>query len=405
MTGAQEPHYIETNRGVFEVPLGIPHLRTLPLVAFFSALLLLTIAFLALTPYQRRATAVGEVIPAGGLSGVIVPRDGYVSAVFVKDGQQVAAGSPILAVSVETRLAGGVELGSRIERALEDKGAAYAGAEQAQAVERREASADIAIRRNALLDEIRLIEQTLAVANERLRLSEERVAKSEPFYKKGYISGFQFQQYQDAVNSGKISVNEAEQKLSQARRDFRQLSVEERQLAAKADQDKSSAAVARADLLSARAQAAGQRTIVLVAERSGQVTALTAKIGAPVKSGDTLAIVLPVDSQLRAEVWASSKAIAFVKPGDLVSLTFDAYPRETFGTASGRVQEVAQAPNGGAPDHASLYSIGIQLSAQSLQARGRNWRFVPGMKVEATIVLEQRTLLQWLLGIPEARAI
>lgn len=401
MSNEPERQFVETSSEVFAVPLGISQLRTFPLVGLFSALLLLTVAFLALTPYQRRVAIAGEVVPVGGLSGVTVPRDGYISAVFVKDGQQLNAGSPILAISVDTRLAGGAELGGKIERALEDKGAAYLDAERAQAAERQEAVADIEIRGRALLDQIALSEQALLIAKERLKAAEDRVSKSEPSFRKGYVSGFQFEQYKDAINSGKISVNEVEQKLSQENRDFQQLPVEKRRLASKAAQDKSSAAAARADLVSAIAQAAGQRTVVLVAERPGKVTALTAKIGAPVKSGATLAVLLPVGSELRAEVWVSSKAIAFVQPGDKVSLTFDAYPRETFGTVSGVVEEVAQAPNGGTPDRASLYPVSIKLNSQALEAQGRRWRFVPGMKVEARIMLEQRTLLQWLLGIPQ----
>jgi membrane fusion protein len=384
------------------VPLGIRRLGLWPFIGFYGALLAVLVACFATTSYARKERVTGELVPTGGLLGVTARRDGFVSRVYINNGQEVRAGAPLIAISVDTQLRDGRQVGNLLSAAADEKALAIAQQQNAGLAEVRNSLDDIALRRTALDQQIRLIETSRAVAVDRVTMAQERIDKSAPLARKGYISGFQFQQYQDAVTTAKLALAELDQRRLDAIKQRGQLRVEEQQLQAKLLTDKSTATSARADLLTARASAMGQQELMLAAETGGRVTALRARTGAPVKMGETLAVVLPTGSKLQAQVWIPSRAIGFIRPGDEVTLMFDAFPYQTFGTAKGRVREVSAAPTDPQDLPAGTaqeprYQVLVELEAQSVQAYGRRWSLVPGTKVEAVVILEKRTVLQWLL--------
>jgi membrane fusion protein len=152
------------------------------------------------------------------------------------------------------------------------------------------------------------------------------------------------------------------------------------------------------------AQSESRRRFVITAPMDGVVTAGLVGAGSSVAEGATLASLVPRGSTLQAELFASSKAIGFVRDGVNVLLRYQAFPHEKFGHQTGHVLAVAQAPIALAdlpPDRAgageALYRIIVAVDSQAIENQGQRWALAPGMRVEADLLLEQRRLYEWLI--------
>lgn len=155
----------------------------------------------------------------------------------------------------------------------------------------------------------------------------------------------------------------------------------------------------RAEVAQLAASADGSRAYVLRAPISGQVTAVTARVGAPASPQVSLMTILPAGSPLRAELGVPSSAIGFTKVGQKVRLALDAFPYQRFGTVEGRIVTVASSPvsqQAASGAMTSVYPVRVALMADHIEAFGRQEALVPGMALTARIITEKQTLLEWL---------
>jgi len=161
-------------------------------------------------------------------------------------------------------------------------------------------------------------------------------------------------------------------------------------------------AVAGTDLELAENEA--RRASAVTAPVTGTVTAPTGEIAEPVERGQVLARIVPDDAVLTAELLAPSRAVGFVAAGSEVRLRYAAYPYQKFGQAPGTVLSVSEAPLAQADAAARagarvepVYRVVVALRSQSVMAYGAPRRLLPGMEVEADVLLETRRLYEWAL--------
>lgn len=87
----------------------------------------------------------------------------------------------------------------------------------------------------------------------------------------------------------------------------------------------------------------------------------------------------------------------------------DAFPYQKFGQFQGRVREVSlttvspaelqavRAVGGHALSDEPVFRVRVRLSQQAATANGQALTFKPGMQLSASLVLEYRTLMEWVL--------
>jgi membrane fusion protein len=86
-------------------------------------------------------------------------------------------------------------------------------------------------------------------------------------------------------------------------------------------------------------------------------------------------------------------------------LRYAAFPYQKFGHARGVVATISQttlaatdmAPSRQPPRSEPVYRIVVTLQSQTMLAYGEDWRLLPGMEVEADVLLETRRLYEWVL--------
>ncbi|WP_428152697.1 HlyD family efflux transporter periplasmic adaptor subunit [Brevundimonas sp.] len=142
---------------------------------------------------------------------------------------------------------------------------------------------------------------------------------------------------------------------------------------------------------------------LLSARHAGRLASLLVRPGASVQPGQTLGVVLPVGTELEAELWVPSRAVGFLRREGKVRLLYDAFPYQRFGAYEGRLRYISQA-TASPGDTAELtgatepmYRVVVTLDRQSVLAGGRPVPLTPGMRLTADLVLEERPLIIWLL--------
>ncbi|MBI3898699.1 MAG: HlyD family efflux transporter periplasmic adaptor subunit [Gammaproteobacteria bacterium] len=160
------------------------------------------------------------------------------------------------------------------------------------------------------------------------------------------------------------------------------------------------------DRISMARELASQQ-IVITAPAAGTATAVIANVGQVVDTSKPLMSLIPLGGELRAELYAPSRAIGFVKPGDHVRLRYQAYPYQKFGQQEGTVEAVAQTAfpnnelvgvgNAVAGNGEPSCRITVRLAAQTVIAYGAPRSLQAGMLLEADILQDTRRLYEWAL--------
>ncbi len=370
------------------------------LAASFAATLVL---FLVFGHYTRRESVSGQLLPSAGLLTLPAKTTGTVTRTLVREGESVAAGQPLVEVS-----------GDLASASMGDTRAVVSAQLRAQQMQVRttlanlqpqaEAQAqDLRTRIAMLAAQVRQIDGQLVLQRKQADTATRFLGKIQPLLDKGVVSVAQFNQYQAAALTEQAQVKaldrqrlDAEQQISNLRAQLTQLPLD---TAAKASQLRGQLAQLDAQL----AQNEAERGTVLRAPRAGTVSTLLIKPGQTVQTGQPLLSILPQGSKLEAQLLVPSSAIGFVEPGNRVVLRYQAYPYQKFGQQYGDVVQVSRSAL--SPGEAAsllgqnaavpLYRVLVALDHQTIDAYGKTEALKPGMALDADILLDRRSLWQW----------
>jgi membrane fusion protein len=113
---------------------------------------------------------------------------------------------------------------------------------------------------------------------------------------------------------------------------------------------------------------------------------------------------VPTGSALQAELFVPTRAIGFVRVGQEVRILYDAFPYQHFGTYRGRVIKVSQTILMGSDVSIPVeikepsYKVTVALDRPDIDAYGESITLQPDMLLRADIILERRSLVNWLLS-------
>jgi len=390
-----------TRRLEGEVLLATPlSIKTLGL--FLAVVIFAVVAFLFQASYARKATITGILVPDQGMIRATNQATGSLQSVMVKEGDIVAAGDRIAVLSLAVETSRG-SVGDAVTRGLSSEATAA----------RAKAESNLARLQVELEQSKNRLVKTLAEQDQiktQISLQEQRVALADADLTRGLQvaeKGFMTRKDVDARRSTLLL---AQQELANHRR---LLSTSERDVA---DINARLASIPL-EMSAARAEAEGaaatlqQRTVESEARRlqfvtapiSGRIAALPVTTGQTITAGATVAVIIPEGGQLEAELLAPSRSIGFVRAGQEVKISLQAFPYQRFGTVAGRIRLVSTTVI--APSEVVIQGLNIQeptfrirvaLSRDSVQAYGETYPLQPGMLVSADIVFDRRNLVQWL---------
>ena len=135
---------------------------------------------------------------------------------------------------------------------------------------------------------------------------------------------------------------------------------------------------------------------------AGRVSNIVYEQGNFIPPAGPVMAILPDNEPLYAELYVPTRARGFLTTGQPVLLRFHAFPYQKFGTHPARIDEISATVmvSDALPVALALnepvYRIRASLEAQFIHAYGEAVALRPGMLLDAEIVKDRRTLIEWL---------
>ena len=373
------------------------------LTAFIAVAVSAGVLFVSGASYARKETVVGYLAPEQGIVRVRPPRAGIVGRLFVRDGERVHAGAPLLSLLSDRRTGGGVDVDAELLASIAAQLAEVEARRSLEQTRRTREAAQLAAEVDSLATEQAAIERRMSVQARLIRNLESNLDRLRRVVTDGYFSNDQFSIRENQLLEHRQLLASLEQERAV---------VERRQLQARAalehaplesDRRISELNSLHAGLVQERTELEARESIVMTAPVAGRVTALRTFAGESVAGNLPLLTILPRDSRLEAQLFVPTRAIGFVRPGQGVRLLLDAFDYRRFGPQRGTVRSVsssvflpAETPFGARVDEPT-YRVRVGIEGQSVRAYGQEFFLQAGMSLRADIILEERTLLDWLL--------
>jgi membrane fusion protein len=162
---------------------------------------------------------------------------------------------------------------------------------------------------------------------------------------------------------------------------------------------------AQAGIDQERGQPDGRREVLVRSPGNGTLSAVFAEAGQSVAPDAVLASVLPAEARLQAQLFAPSSAVGLLETDQPVQLRVAAFPYQKFGHQIGRIvrisgvplqeSEIAAMSSGGTRPAGPLYRITVALERAQVTAFGQPRPLMAGMEVDADVLLERRSLIEW----------
>jgi membrane fusion protein len=373
------------------------------LTMLFAAFCLVAGAFLLLQDYTKRTRVAGTVLPAAGIVKIVAPAAGMVVRdIHIAEGATVKSGDILLSLTAErVGVKGGVE--TTISRLSEESRESLLREAERQAALARLARSAQESRLTSLQNERVLLHDEIESHRRRADLTRSRASRFEQLEKKGFISPMQREQQQEGLLDAELRIASLLRQQVSADREIANVESELRAAGLKA-RSHIDALLREANVI-AQGEVANDahRELLVRAPHDGVVATLLAEKGQPATSGATLATLTPEGAVMEVHLFAPSRSIGFIRPGQEVQLRYQAYPYQKFGIHRGMVIAVSKsavapgetAQPAGESSRESVYRIRVALERQQVMAYGEPQPLQAGMAVEADVIVDRRRLIEW----------
>ncbi len=364
------------------------------------AVLLISVAIWG--QYTRRERVEGFVALDTGAARVTTPDAGRIAELLIREGDEVKAGDEIARVSLErVAVAGGSmsrEVSQEMERRreiLEKEKAQWQELGTQQVGQLRRRARD-------LENELTQIDREMKLQETRVKSTREQAERFKALAGEKFVSDVASKQKQDEVTDQEIKLQALNRQRSQVERDLGAARMEEPAAQMRTRQQQDQVSRQLSELRQGMSEVESRREAVIRAPMAGVVTNIAVNKGQSVAADAPLAMVLPKGSGMHVSLLVPTRAIGFLAKGKEVVLRYDAFPHERFGQYEGVISDIgrnvwtAGEPIGPLSAKEPVYRVDVKLKRQGVHAMGQDYALRPGMLVNADLLLERRTLLEWL---------
>ncbi|MCL1125961.1 HlyD family efflux transporter periplasmic adaptor subunit [Shewanella surugensis] len=359
--------------------------------------------FLSFSYYARKETVQGYLVPDKGVIKMYANTSGNLAELHVKEGDKVVPGMPLATIIIRRSLISGTELSESILNELTQQ-LVFLNNEnkQNQALSLKDTA-----RLNISLTDIRasmnVNDELQSLLAEKLALQFKQQAQHKKLHLDGFLSTLEYQAQEEKLIlikqeladlrssqirlNSELNTNLAELSALPHHYELKQAETQRRQ----------------SDLKRQLDETENNYRYVIRASEAGTIAAIQLVEGEFIGSNRPVMSLIPKGAVLVAELLLPTRSAGFVQVGDEARLRFDAFPYQRFGSLNSQVSRIDKVLllDGEADVPVSLsepvYRIRTVLSSQSVSAYGDDFTLKSGMLLEADIVLDRRSLLDWLL--------
>jgi len=362
----------------------------------------------------------GQIVPTDKIRRVMAPLSGRVKRVFVQEDQLVHAGDILMELDTEddTTEASGMnaqmellEEDSRALRAAAGRGSGGLGSlrgawltanDQAFTAQKYQAAMGV---ERAEHDYQQLVER-LKQQSAELKKAEEQLISYQTLYQEEGISERELREYElrviqmrgdlattkEALESQKIALLQSKTKTSEITGTFQsgyldRLADNERRIV---------------DLTMQKQRVVlDQKRRYVYAPVDGYVNQQSVHgVGEMVGAGQVVLSLVPLHSELIAEIKVANKDLAYIYPKQRITLNIEAFPSQHFGRLHGTIISMSpssQEMEGGAgqPAERPFYILRVKPDRTVMKAKGKSYSLRSGMTLSADIITQKKSILSF----------
>jgi len=379
-------------------PLSIK-LSVFMLVAIASLIVL----FLFNAEYSRKETVRGFLMPNKGVIKSYASQGGTIEKLWVSEGDTVNQGQTIATMVVHQSNATGVDLSEQLSQQLNEQVLLLNDEIMQHQTLQGQETTNLNIHEQALKKERWALKSQYALSNEKLVLLQEQQEQFNKLNRKGYISKLEKERQQQSLLDAKQEKQSLARLLLQQKNELTQVVFNLQNIPQQYALRINNLKRQQAELKRQLAQIKNNHRYTVTASHTGVVTGIQVFEGETLKQAKPLLHILPEGSELVAELLLPTRSAGFVQQGDNARLRFDAFPYQRFGFITSEISRIDLALI--TPNEIQLpvelrepvYRLRAKLSQQQIRAYGQQFNLKSGMLFEADIMLEQRSLFEWLL--------
>lgn len=368
-----------------------------------AAVVTIAIVFLCFAQFSSKQVVSGFLIPASGTLKIFPQREGIVTELHVKEGQQVKSGDPLFTVATPQIAADGEDTNAAKLDALRHQKEVLVGqiaAEQRSAAEERD-------RLKALVtstgSEIGAIRGQIEIEQQRVQLAQGLVTTAKELLDKGYMSTVESRRREDSLLEHKQNLASLGRQLAEKQAKLVEAQYSLKQLPTATARKIQPLRNQISDIDQRAAEGKAHSSYVVRAPAAGRVSMLQVAAGQTVQPQRLQLEIVPDDSPLQAELLIPTRAAGFVRPGQQVRLLYDAFPYQHFGAYTGHIAEISRtvvtkldAAGPIAPEEPAYKAVAL-LDRPDVDANGEKMPLQAGMLLKAEIILDRRYLARWIV--------
>ncbi len=392
--------------------------------------LLLTILWTVFGRVDVVASAPGSLIPTGNIKLVQSPGAGVVRAIYVRNGDFVRKGQPLLDLdptlvgadlAAARKALAAAELDMARNRAIADalsgKGLDFVAPDgtpsavaqtqrrliAAQLAEIEATTASLANARASALSDASGSRATAARLADTVPILDRQIARMNRLDAKGYAPGqrlleLERQRRTEAgerevaltqIDRGKAEARKLDQQIRETREQARHTALTD---LAKAEAD---AILRREDVTKASQMNRFQRLIAPVDGTVQQLDVHT--VGGVVEVAKPLMTVVPAHGALEVEARILNRDVGFVQVGQEAAVKLEAFPFTRYGAVPGRVRSISRDAVQD-KDLGLVYVATITLDRGYIDADGRRYGLAPGLAATIDVKTGTRRIISYLLS-------
>lgn len=369
-------------------------------IVVFAAIAVL---FLATAEYSRKETVRGWLVSRDGVARITHNTAGIVDSIAMASGESVRVGDPVIYLSRDTFMEDGRSSSDEMLQQFR---------QQVEALDRRAElfQTEATIEGDAIASQLqglelaqRALSQQKIEQQRRLDAASDKLTLLKSAAQSGAATQWEVLRQEDERAVLKQALAEIQQNEMALNRERERLTARAMRLPVETERSISSLMSERSQLLQKITGQESARRVVLKSPITGKLASLEIHKGSTVLPDQLLATVLPENMTMLAEVYVPSSAIGFIKPGQHARLMYDAFPLQQFGTFAGEVHSVSdfilmpsEVPQTFFLREAT-FKVQIAIRKDSILFESGGAPLRPGMLLAAEIILESRSLLDWLL--------
>lgn len=422
----------EVNKALIEDAPRVVRLTIWAIIGFFLFLLL----WANFAVIDEVTKGDGKAIPSSKLQKIQNLEGGIVAELFVREGQIVEAGAPLIRLD-DTRFVSNVgeteadrlSMLLRVERLsaeVDDRPLAFPDdVMKAVPVQAASEKSLYESRRQQLHDEIGGLQEQLIQRQQELReftskqaqyrsglaLQRQEINMSEPLVAQGAVSPVEVLRLKRAevetrgqldattlaIPRAESAIKEVQRKIDETRGKFRSEALTQLN-------------EARTDLNKAKATGKAledrvSRTLVTSPVRGIVKQLLVNTIGGVIQPGSDMVEIVPLDDTLLVEAKIRPQDIAFLHPGQEAIVKFTAYDYTIYGGLKAKLEQIGADTITDEDKKTTYYMIKLRTDRSHLGTDEKPLLIIPGMVASVDIITGKKTILSYLLKpIIKARA-